>query len=48
MFDSLEEKIKHDQVSETTRGARIVMALAVAVLSILLVGGLYLVVHLME
>jgi hypothetical protein len=41
MFDSLDEKIKHDDGVETSRGKRIAKGVAVAVLSILLFGGLY-------
>lgn len=41
MFDSLEEKIKHDNAVEVSRSERIVKALVITVLSILLFGGLY-------
>ena len=42
MFDSLDETIKHDDSMETSRKERIVKAIAVAVVSILLFGALYL------
>ena len=44
MFDSLDEKIKHDDQVETTRKERIAKAFAIAGLSILLFGGLVVVV----
>ena len=48
MFDSLDEKIKHDDAVETSRGERIAKGVAVAVLSILLFGGLYFAVRMLE
>jgi len=48
MFDSLEDKIKHDEAMETPRGERIAKMAAVAVLSVLLFGGLYFVVRIVE
>jgi hypothetical protein len=41
MFDSLDEKMKHDNAVETSRGERIAKGVAIAILSILLFGGLY-------
>jgi len=48
MFDSLEEKIKHDDAVEISRSERIVKGVAIAVLSILLFGGLYYAVRMVE
>jgi hypothetical protein len=48
MFDSLDEKIKHDDAVEISRKERIVRWVAIAVLSILLFGGLYFAVHMIE
>lgn len=48
MFDSLDEQIKHDDAVEITRRERIVKAVIVAVLSILLFGGLYFAVRILE
>jgi hypothetical protein len=48
MFDSLDEKIKHDDTVETSRGERIAKIVAIAVLSILLFGGLYFAVRMLE
>jgi hypothetical protein len=41
MFDSLDEKIKHDDAVETSRSERIAKRVVVAILSVLLFGGLY-------
>jgi hypothetical protein len=41
MFDSLDEKIKHDDAVEISRGEQIVKGVAIVVLSMLLFGGLY-------
>jgi hypothetical protein len=41
MFDSLDDQIKHDDEIEIPRSERIVKRVAIAVLSILLFGGLY-------
>ena len=41
MFDSLEDRIKHDDDVEIPRSERIVKRVAIAVLSVLLFGGLY-------
>lgn len=48
MFDSLEEHIKHDDRVEISRKERILKGVAIAALSILLFGGLYLAVRLIE
>ena len=48
MFDSLDEKIKHDDAAETSRGERLLKGAVIAVLSIVLFGGLYLAVRLIE
>jgi hypothetical protein len=48
MFDSLDDKIKHDAVVEISRKERIVKGVAIAVLSVLLFGGLYYAVRLVE
>jgi hypothetical protein len=41
MFDSLEERIRHDEAEDTTTEERVVKGMLVAVLSALLFGGLY-------
>ncbi len=41
MFDSLEDRIKHDDDVEVPRKERVAKGVAIAVLSILLFGGLY-------
>ena len=48
MFDSLDEKIKHDDAAETSRSERIAKGMVVAILSVLLFGGLYFVVRMAE
>ena len=48
MFDSLEDKIKHDDAVEISRRERIVKGVMVASLSILLFGGLYFVIRVLE
>ena len=48
MFDSLDEKIKHDESIENTSKERIVKGVLIATLSILLFGGLFLVVMMFE
>jgi len=48
MFDSLDEKIKQDDAVEVSRKERVVKGVVIAVLSILLFGGLYLAVRLLE
>lgn len=48
MFDSLEDQIKHDDDVEVPRKERIIRRVVVGVLSILLFGGLYLAVRMVE
>ncbi len=48
MFETLDEKIKHDDAVEVSRKERIVKDVAIAVLSVLLFGGLYFAVRLLE
>jgi hypothetical protein len=48
MFESLDEQIKHDDAVETSRRERIAKGVAVAILSVLLFGGLYFVVRMAE
>ena len=48
MFDSLEEKIKHDSADEKSRTERIVEGVAIAVLSVLVFGGLYYAIRMMQ
>jgi hypothetical protein len=48
MFDSLDETMKHDLDATTTRTERIVRWVAVAVVSVLVFGGLYFGVRMLE
>ena len=48
MFDSLDERIKHDDAAETTTRERIAKVAVISLLSIVLFGGLYLAVHFLE
>lgn len=48
MFDSLDEKMKQDDAVEVSRKERIIKVATVAILSILLFGGLYYAVRLLE
>jgi hypothetical protein len=48
MFDSLDEKIKHDDAAEISRSERIAKRLAIAILSIFLFAGLYFAVQIVE
>ena len=48
MFESLDETIKHDVAIETTRSARIVKGMVIGVLSIVLFGGLYFAIRMLE
>jgi hypothetical protein len=48
MFDSLDETIKHDEQEQTSKKERYLIWLAVAVVSILVFGGLYFGVRLVE
>ena len=47
MFDSLEERIRHDDAEDTTARQRVVKGLLVTVISVLLFGGLYFVVRIL-
>jgi len=48
MFESLDEQIKHDLDAQTTKKQRMLLWLAVAVASVILFGGLYYGVRLLE
>ncbi|HTP35342.1 MAG TPA: hypothetical protein VMJ75_24365 [Candidatus Acidoferrales bacterium] len=48
MFDSLEDKIKHDNTVEISRSERIAKGALIGVLSIVLFGGLYFAIRLLE
>jgi hypothetical protein len=48
MFESLEEQIKHDLDSQSTKKQRMLLWLVVAITSILLFGGLYYGVRMIE
>ena len=48
MFESLDEQIKHDLDAQTTKKQRMLLWLAVAVASIILFGGLYYGVRMIE
>jgi hypothetical protein len=48
MFDSLEERIRHDEAEDTTTKQRMMKGLLVAVVSIALFGGLYFVVRILD
>ncbi len=48
MFESLEETIKHDVAVDTTRTGRIVKATIIALLSVVLFGGLYFAIRMVE
>ncbi len=48
MFDNLEDKIKQDNAAEVSPSERIVNAVIISVLSILLFGGLYVAVRMVE
>lgn len=48
MFETLDETIRHDDALETSRKERIVKGTIVIVLSILLFGGLYFAVRMLE
>jgi hypothetical protein len=47
MFDSLEDRIRHDDAEDTTTNERMMKGVLVAVLSTLLFGGLYYVVRIL-
>ncbi len=48
MFDSLDEQIKHDDAVETSRNERIVKGVVITVLSVLVFGGIFMAVRLLE
>lgn len=48
MFESLDEQIKHDLDAQTTKKQRLLLWLGVAVASVILFGGLYFGVRLIE
>ena len=48
MFDSLADQIKQDESGQVKKGELILRWSAVAVISVLVFGGLYLVVHLTQ
>jgi hypothetical protein len=48
MFDSLDEQMKQDAAKETTKGEQTVKYVVVAALSVLLFGGLYYAVRMLE
>jgi hypothetical protein len=48
MFDSLADRIREDEHKEVNNRERIIRYLAIAILSVLLFGGLYFGVRLME
>ena len=48
MFDNLDERMKHDDNQETTPRERIAKVIAMAVLSVLLFGGLYVAVRMSQ
>lgn len=48
MFESLDERIKHDIEMETTRKERILRWVAVAVITVIVVGGLHLGIRMLE
>lgn len=48
MFDSLNERIKHDNALETSRGERVAKGFSIAILSVLLFGALYLAIRILE
>ena len=45
MFDSLEDRIRHDEAADTTTEERVMKGVLVAVLSTLLFSGLYIAVR---
>jgi hypothetical protein len=48
MFDSLDERIKHDDALEISPRERVVKMTLIAFLSVVVFGGLYLAVHFFE
>jgi hypothetical protein len=48
MFDSLSDQMKHDDAETTKTSERVIRWLAVAVISVLLFGGLYFGIKMLE
>lgn len=48
MFDSLDEQMKQDDAVETSKAEKVFKYAAVAVVSVLVFGGLYLAIQMME
>jgi len=48
MFDSLSDQMKHDDAETTKTSERVIVWLAVAVISVLLFGGLYFGIRMLE
>ncbi|MCC6858270.1 MAG: hypothetical protein IT158_06910 [Bryobacterales bacterium] len=48
MFDSLSDQMKHDDAESTKTSERVIQWLAVAVISVLLFGGLYFGIKMLE
>jgi hypothetical protein len=48
MFDSLDDRIRHDNAVEVSRRERILKVVLITLLSILLFGGLYFAVRMVE
>ncbi len=48
MFDSLDEQMKHDAQVETTKGQQAVKWVVIATLSVVVFGGLYFAIRLLE
>jgi hypothetical protein len=48
MFDSLDETMKHDDASESTPSERLFKYAAVAVVSVLVFGGIFMAIQMME
>lgn len=48
MFDTLDDRIKHDDQVEISTKERVVKGVAIAIISVLLFGGLYFAVRMLE
>jgi hypothetical protein len=48
MFDSLDERIRHDASVEESRRERVVKVVVISLLSVVLFGGLYFAVRMLE
>lgn len=48
MFESLADQIRHDEREQVSRRERLVQWMAVSILSILVFGGLYLAIQMLE